>query len=104
MPEPPGGFGALLKHIATSIRYSQAGIDNKIEGRVFVSFVVNKEGNIETVRLQKGITEPRHEAGAQALNEEALRVVRELPQWTPGRQGGQPVAVSFTIPVSFALK
>ena len=104
MPEPQGGMGGLLKYIGTNIQYPASAKASRLEGRVFVNFVVNKTGEVSNVHIQKGIVSPEHEAAAQALNEEALRVVKTLPIWTPGKQNEQPVNVSFTIPVTYALK
>ncbi|MBO3271133.1 M56 family metallopeptidase [Hymenobacter defluvii] len=104
MPEPPGGMGGLLKYIGENIQYPKAAMAAKLEGRSFVSFTINKEGDIENVYIQKGIFSPEHEAAAQAMNDEAMRVVKQLPRWTPGKQDGQPVNVSFTIPVTYMLE
>ena len=121
MPEPPGGFSALLKRIGENLRYPKVAIAEKMEGKVFVNFVVAKDGAIQQVKIAKGMGQeyvpgptPPGETpklqntnvtpAARAMNEEALRVVRELPTWTPGKQNGQPVNVSFTIPVAFALE
>jgi len=104
MPEPPGGMKGLLKYIGENMQYPASAKAAQLEGMSFVSFTVNKKGDIEDVYLRKGITSPEHEAAAQAMNDEAMRVVKNLPHWTPGKQGGQPVNVSFTIPISYALK
>ena len=97
-------MSGLLKYIGENIQYPKAAMAANLEGKVFVSFIVTKEGTIEDVHLRKGISSPEHEAAAQAMNDEAMRVVKGLPRWTPGKQDGEPVNVSFTIPVTYALK
>ncbi|UOR04516.1 M56 family metallopeptidase [Hymenobacter aerilatus] len=119
MPEPQGGIGGLLKYIGENIRYPEAAIAQRIEGKVFVSFTVTKDGSIEDVHLMKGIQQKLTVKPVKgesplvttvttppmlAMNEEALRVVKELPRWTPGKQEGKPVNVSFTIPVTYVLE
>ncbi|MBW3131152.1 MULTISPECIES: TonB family protein [Hymenobacter] len=118
MPEYPGGMSALLQHIGKSIHYPAEARAQHIEGKVFVRFTVTKDGSIDDVQLMKGIQQKLTIKPAKgeaplvttvttppmlAMNEEALRVVRELPRWTPGTHNGQPVDVSFTVPVTYAL-
>ena len=89
MPEFPGGQGALLKFLATNVRYPESAVKNGIEGRVSCSFVVGKDGAIS-------------EASPE-LNEEALRVINSMPVWSPGKQRGKVVNVKYTVPVTFRL-
>lgn len=96
MPEPPGGMGALLQYIGKNIKYPAMALRNQVEGKVFVNFVVGPDGSISDVKVQKGI-------GA-GCDEEAARVIKGLPKWTPGKQNGRAVSVSFTVPVTFAIK
>ena len=96
MPEPPGGMGALLQYIGKNIKYPAMALRNQVEGKVFVNFVVGPDGAISGVKIQKGI-------GA-GCDEEAMRVIKGLPKWTPGKQNGRNVSVSFTVPVTFAIK
>jgi len=96
MPEPPGGMGALLQYIGKNIKYPAMALRNQVEGKVFVNFVVGPDGTISGVKIQKGI-------GA-GCDEEAMRVIKGLPKWTPGKQNGRAVSVSFTVPVTFAIK
>lgn len=96
MPVFPGGELALMKHLAEHIKYPIPALDADIQGVVYVSFVVNKNGEVEDVQILKGI-------GA-GCDEEALRVVRALPKWTPGEQRGRKVKVRFNVPVRFTLR
>ena len=96
MPQYPGGEETLRKFIANNVKYPVAATDSSIQGKVFVAFVVEKDGSIGRARIARGV-EP-------SLDEEALRVVNSLPTWIPGKQRGQNVAVSFTIPINFQLQ
>ncbi|QGY44829.1 TonB family protein [Maribellus comscasis] len=96
MPEFPGGEPALRKYLAGSVRYPVIAQENGIQGKVYVSFIINEEGGIENVALIRGID--------PSLDEEALRVVRSLPIWKPGKQGGRAVKVRYTVPIVFELR
>ncbi|TKG92454.1 energy transducer TonB [Puteibacter caeruleilacunae] len=96
MPEFPGGDLALRKYIATSIKYPVIAQENGIQGKVYVTFVVNKQGRVENARIARGVD--------PSLDKEALRVVNGLPAWKPGKQRGKPVKVSFTVPINFVLQ
>ena len=96
MPIFPGGQIGLQKHIAKSIKYPVIAQENDITGRVFVSFVVNKFGKVENVKVVRGVD--------PSLDKEAIRVIKSLPKWKPGKQRGKPVKVSFTVPISFTLQ
>lgn len=88
---------ALVDYLGRSMRYPAEALMARATGRVFVSFVVNQEGDVEQVNVVKGMH--------PALNEEAVRVVSDMPRWeTPGRQLGQPVKVSFTVPITFNMR
>ncbi|MDO4461158.1 MAG: M56 family metallopeptidase [Bacteroidia bacterium] len=95
MPQYPGGDMELRIFLAQNTKYPKEAIEKGIQGRVFVSFIVNKEGYVKNVRLARGID--------PSLDNEALRVIRSLPRWEPGRQRGEAVAVSYTVPINFAL-
>ncbi|GHT37218.1 cell envelope biogenesis protein TonB [Bacteroidia bacterium] len=95
MPKYPGGDGALLKFIADSIKYPAEAQENGIQGRVVAYFIVNQDGSISNPTLLKGV-EP-------SLDEEALRIIKSMPKWTPGKIKGEPVRVKYTIPVTFRL-
>ncbi len=96
MPEFPGGEEELKRYIAMSVRYPVEAFEKGIVGRVFVTFVVNKKGEIEGVRVVRSVD--------PALDVEAVRAVSCLPTWKPGRQKGKLVKVSYTIPINFEIK
>nr|WP_319401177.1 energy transducer TonB [uncultured Carboxylicivirga sp.] len=96
MPEPPGGMEGLMKYFAESIRYPVVCAEMGIQGRVYVSFVVEKDGSIADAKVLR--------SPDANLSKEALRVVKNMQAWTPGRQGGKPVKVTYTVPVSFRLQ
>lgn len=95
MPEYPGGEEALRKFIAKNLKYPQVAQENGIQGKVYVTFIVDKQGNVTKATIARGID--------TALDKEALRVINSLPRWTPGKQRGLPVNVSFTVPINFVL-
>lgn len=96
MPEFPGGELALRKYIAENVKYPEDAKEKGIQGRAYVSFVIDKEGNVANVKLARGI-------GFESIDNEALRVVSLLPKWKPGMQRGKAVNVSYTIPIIFKL-
>ena len=93
MPEFPGGDAALQEYIKTHIKYPAKALKNRIEGCVIVDFVVDKKGNIGEVMVVQSVDKD--------LDKEAVRVVKSLPKFTPGRQNGQVVSVWYTLPVTF---
>ena len=97
MPEFPGGQDALFAYLAKNIHYPDAERKNGIQGRVFIGYVVDREGMVGDVKVMRGI------AGGQGLELEAIRVIKAMPKWIPGMQNGKPVAVQMNIPVSFKL-
>lgn len=96
MPEFPGGELALRQFIANAIKYPVIAQENGIQGRVYVTFVVNTDGSITDARIARGVD--------PSLDKEALRVVNTLPKWKPGKQRGKPVRVSYTVPINFVLQ
>ena len=96
MPEFPGGDLALRKFLANAIKYPVIAQENGIFGKVYVAFVVDKEGNVTNAAVTRGVD--------PSLDKEALRVVNSLPKWKPGMQRGKPVRVSYTVPISFQLQ
>ena len=96
MPEFPGGELALRTYIAKAIVYPTVAQENGIQGKVFVTFVVNKDGSVSNAKIARGVD--------ASLDSEALRVVSTLPKWKPGKQRGVPVRVSYTVPISFKLQ
>ncbi|MCR5455892.1 MAG: TonB family protein [Bacteroidales bacterium] len=96
MPEFPGGDLELRKFIAENVRYPQDAKDNNEQGTVYVKFIVDKTGKVTEPTIVRG-------TGCESLDEEAIRVVNTIPDFTPGRQRGQNVAVSLVMPIKFAL-
>lgn len=95
-PEFPGGMDALYKYLAQNIKYPQLARDNNITGRVYVTFVVEKDGSIANPKVLRDI--------GGGCGQEAIRVVKSMPKWTPGKQRGKAVRVQFNLPVNFSLK
>lgn len=95
-PEFPGGEAAMYKYLGDNIVYPSAASEEGIQGRVVVEFVVGKDGSITNVKVVR----PRH----PALDKEAVRVIKSMPKWIPGRNNGQPVKVTYTLPVTFKLQ
>ncbi len=96
MPQFPGGEGELLKYISSHIKYPTMAAENNIQGRVVVKFVVQKDGNVGEVVVLRG-KDPD-------LDKEAVRVVKTLPKFIPGKMNGQSVSVWYTLPINFKLQ
>ena len=96
MPSYPGGSGGLMSFISSHLKYPLVAEENGIQGRVIVSFVVEKDGSISNVKIAKGVD--------PSLDREAMRVINSMPRWTPGKIKGQPVRVKYTVPVNFRLQ
>lgn len=96
MPEFPGGPAKMMEYIAQNIKYPAMARESGIQGRVFVNFVVEPNGSVSNVKILRGI--------GGGCDEEAIRVVEAMPKWTPGRQRGKAVRVSFNLPVRFTLQ
>lgn len=96
MPQFPGGDGELLKHIQKNLKYPPVAMENNIKGRVVVQFVVTKTGKVGEVKVVRG-KDPD-------LDKEAVRVVKTLPDFIPGKMNGQAVAVWYTLPITFKLQ
>lgn len=96
MPYFPGGQELLLKYLAVNIKYPASAVKAKKQGRVIVTFIVQKDGSITHAKIARSI-DPE-------LDAEALRVVKGMPKWTPGTQLGKPVSVKYTLPVKFSLQ
>ena len=94
-PEFAGGMNALLKFLQKNLRYPTPAVNANVMGKVYMQFVVGQDGNISKVDVLKGI--------GFGCDEEAQRVVKLMPKWSPGRQSGRAVAVRFTLPISFQL-
>ena len=97
MPEFPGGQGELMKYLASNVKYPVIAQENGIQGRVICQFVVNKDGSIVDVVVARTSGEP-------SLDKEAVRVIKSMPKWKPGKQRGKAVRVKYTVPVNFRLQ
>lgn len=95
MPEFPGGELALHRFIANTLRYPRVAMENGIQGKVYVTFVVERDGSVSNVKILKGVD--------ASLDNEALRVMKLLPKWQPGSQGGKTVRVSYNVPINFVF-
>ncbi len=95
-PEFPGGMEALYKYLAQNIKYPQLARENGITGKVYVTFVVEKDGSIANPKILRDI--------GGGCGAEAIRVVKAMPKWSPGKQRGKAVRVQFNLPVNFNLK
>lgn len=95
MPSFPGGISGLRTYLNQNIRYPAEAQENCVQGRVVVSFVVGKDGHISDVTVLRSVD--------PSLDKEAVRVIRNMPRWTPGKHGGEPVKVRYNVPVSFRL-
>ena len=95
LPQFPGGQGVMMKYLAANIKYPASAVKAKKQGRVIVSFVIQKDGSVTNARIVRSV-DPE-------LDAEALRIVKAMPNWTPGTQDGKPVNVRYTIPVVFSL-
>ena len=95
MPQFPAGPSVLFEYLSKNIQYPEVAKKNSIQGRVLVSFIVEKDGSISNAKVEKSV-EP-------SLDEEALRVVTLMPKWVSGKQNGEPVRVKYKVPVTFSL-
>jgi protein TonB len=96
MPAFPGGEAKLMEYVAKNIKYPQIARETGIQGRVFVGFVVEPDGSVSNVKVLRGI--------GGGCDEEAMRVVKSMPKWKPGKQRGKAVRVSYMLPVNFKLQ
>jgi protein TonB len=96
MPEFPGGQDALNRFLVRNIKYPLLAQENGIQGRVVCQFVVNSDGSIVDISVVRGVEE--------SLDKEAIRVIKSMPKWTPGRQRGKSVRVKYTLPIRFKLQ
>lgn len=95
MPEFPGGDAGLMKYIQNNVKYPPIAKEYNITGKVYVSFIVDKSGSVTDVKIVRGVD--------KSLDAEAVRVVKSLPKYKPGKQRGKAVRVMFTIPINFTL-
>ena len=94
MPQFPGG--SVQKWIAKHVKYPMIAQENNIQGKVFVQFVIEKDGSVSDVKVARSVD--------PSLDKEAIRVVKAMPKWKPGKQRGKPVRVSYTVPINFQLQ
>ena len=92
----PGGPTALMKYLSENTKYPVVAQENGVQGRVTVQFVVEKDGSISDVHVLRGVD--------PSLDKEAVRVVKSMPRWTPGKQNGITVRVNYRVPVLFRLQ
>ena len=97
MPKFKGGESAMMEFLMMNMKYPQAAVKAKQQGRAIVGFVVRKDGTVSDVQITKS-------AGYAVLDEEAMRVVKSMPAWEPGKQKGKPVNVKYNVPITFRLK
>ena len=95
MPEFPGGSEKFMEYLSGNIKYPEAAKEKNISGRVFIQFVIEKDGSVTNVKVMRGI--------GGGCDEEAVRVVKAMPKWKPGMQDGKPVRVNYNLPVVFKL-
>ena len=95
-PEFPGGVEALYKYLAENIKYPEKAKNDKVEGRVYITFVIEKDGTVSDAKVLRSVNEE--------LDAEALRVINAMPKWKPGMQRGVPVRVQYNIPITFKLQ
>ncbi|PLX05499.1 MAG: hypothetical protein C0598_14460 [Marinilabiliales bacterium] len=95
MPEFPGGRSELYKYLGENIKYPESAKKDGVQGKVFVSYVVNTDGSITDAKILRGVSEE--------LDAEALRVIKSMPNWKPGEQKGKKVRVAFNLPINFKL-
>ena len=96
MPQFPGGEAALMKFLSSHINYPPMAAENNVQGKVIVQFVVDKTGKVGEVKVVRNVDKD--------LDNEAIRVCKALPKFTPGRQNGRPVSVWYTLPIQFKLQ
>lgn len=98
MPEFPGGSVEMMKYVQKNIVYPPSAREAGISGKCFIKFVVNEDGKISNVEVLKGVP------GCPECDKEAVRVIKSMPAWKPGKQNGKEVKVYFTLPINFTIK
>lgn len=96
MPEFPGGMEAMINFIQTNIKYPKDAIKQEVSGRVMVMFVIENDGSLSNVRVARKVF--------PSLDAEAVRVIKTMPKWKPGKEKGKVVRVNYTMPVVFSIK
>mgnify|MGYP003304605262 CR=1 FL=1 len=95
LPEYPGGMIACMNFIAENVKYPSKALKKGIQGRVFVEFIIERDGSISDANVLNSIH--------PLLDAEAVRVIKQMPKWEPGKQDGNPVRVKFTVPINFNI-
>lgn len=95
MPEFSGGKSAMQKYMSDNVKYPESAKKEGVTGKVFVSFVISKNGKVKDAKVVRSVD--------STLDKEALRVIKSMPDWVPGKQRGKKVDVQFTLPINFAL-
>ena len=96
IPEFPGGVAKMNEYLSNSIIYPEYAVDNNIEGKVILEFVIDIDGTITDIKIKHSVHE--------SLDNEALRVVKSMPKWKPGKNDGKLVRVKYTLPIGFSLE
>lgn len=96
MPQFPGGETELFKYLSSSIHYPAEARKNEVSGTVYVRFIVERSGELSSLKILRGV--------GGGCDEEAIRVLKQSPKWSPGKYHGKPVRVQFNLPVKFALR
>jgi protein TonB len=95
-PDFPGGMAKMYEYLQKTTKYPDMEFDAGIQGKVYIEFVVDKDGSVEDVKVRRGVS--------PGLDKEAMRAVKSMPKWSPGKMNGKPVKCRFTIPVDFKLR
>lgn len=122
-PSFPGGNNALYQYLAQNIQYPKIAIDNRVEGKIFLNFIVEKDGSLSDIQVLKGnylrleekdlktdkttqkVSPETIKQAEKELNIEAIRAVKSMPKWEPGKDAdGKPVRVEFRLPINFKLQ
>ena len=96
MPSFTGGQGALMQFLANNVKYPTVAFENGVQGRVLVSFIVERDGSLSNVKVERSVD--------PSLDKEAVRVVKAMPKWQPGKAKGSTVRVKFTVPITFRMQ
>ncbi|MBQ5891053.1 MAG: energy transducer TonB [Bacteroidales bacterium] len=94
-PEFPGGMDSMYAYIVKNLKYPEAAKEKGIEGRVFVSFIIEKDGSISNILIKRAI--------GGGCEEAAVEMIKNMPKWKPGKQRGKPVRFQFVLPIKFEL-
>ena len=96
MPEFPGGQEGLMRYLQQNVQYPPTAVQNNVQGRVIVQFIIDETGQVGDVEVVRSVSEE--------VDAEAVRVIKSMPKFEPGRQNGEPVAVWYTLPIAFKMQ